>query len=185
MKRDYLQDRILKRAGLWWEDINFEATNLRPGSSSPGFHSIAGTPIFGLFFDGNVTTEELHGGGEILHNYAEGSDFSYHAHLSPSTDNPGNIKFFIDYMLKNVNGVFGSEETISKVIPASGVAWTHQAAVLGIVPGLGIKLGAHFLFRIYRVPSDPEDTYPDDVLLMSTGVHYRINTPGSRQEFLK
>ncbi len=41
------------------------------------------------------------------------------------------------------------------------------------------------MFRFFRDPTDGDDTYPDDAVVLSVGVHYEINTVGSRLENVK
>jgi hypothetical protein len=41
------------------------------------------------------------------------------------------------------------------------------------------------VMRIYRTPTDAQDTYTSDAGLLTLGIHYQKDSFGSRQEFIK
>lgn len=141
--------------------------------------------IYGRAFDGVAVSEQLFGGFEILHDYKEGTDFTPHIHWMPTTNDAGNVKWFLEYSIKGVGGVFSAPSTLTAVSSAGGIAWTHRMVSFSAISGTGILIHSHFMFRLYRVPADEEDTYTNDAALLSFGVHYQIDTLGSRQIFYK
>ena len=48
------------------------------------------------------------------------------------------------------------------------------------VSGANIKIGDQVAFRLYRNPTDAQDTYPDDACVITFGIHSQIDTLGSR-----
>lgn len=169
---------------VYWNDINVSASALGQGASAPDVVTLIGN-IQGIAFDGNATTEQLYGEIEILHDYKEGTDLRPHIHWSPTTANAGNIKWQLEYTAARKGEVFPATSTISVVVAANGVARTHNAHEFPVIPGADFIIGTHVAFRLFRNPADAEDTYPDDALLHSFGVHYEIDTPGSRMVMQK
>lgn len=165
-----------------WDDINFSGFSLGAGASSPDFITLFGNgSIQGYSFDGNAITEQLFGGDEIKHSYLEGSDIFFHLHIMPTNNVVGNIKFFIEYEWLNRGDVAEPTTTISTIIASGGTAWKHIVVNFPAISGAGKKIGSHVSFRLYRVPSDIEDTYPHDVVLDSVGIHFQQSSLGSRQ----
>jgi len=176
----------LKVPFLWleeecWNDFNFEALSLEKGASSPDLISIFSSGgLYGLGFDGaGGPAEMVYGGQEILHDYMEGTDLSVHIHWLPVNTGTGTVRWYFEYSIKNVDEVFSAPTTIYGEEEAGGTAWMHHLTSIGTIDGTGIKVGAHIMFRIYRDSGD--DTYGSDAVLMSAGLHYKINSLGSRQ----
>ncbi len=173
-----------------YNDVNFEAYAFKQGVSSPDLIDILGTTgILGYGFNGNMTMEQLYSGGEILHDYKEGTDLLPHVHWMPTTTNTGNVEWHMAYSIQNTEGsgtaVFPAPTTISGVGGTTGTAWLSKIAALGDIDGTDIKIGAHILFRFYRNPAGANDTYPDDAVVLSVGLHYQVNTLGSREVYTK
>jgi len=163
------------------EDVNFEAILLARAAAAPDQISIFGSGnIQGLAFDGNNRVEALFGGGEIPHAYKEGSNLAPHIHWMPTTANAGNVKWFLEYNWQLNANTFGAPTTVSIVDAATGTAWDNIQTDIASISGTGMLFNSHFVFRLYRDPNDAEDTYPDDAVLLSIGLHYEIDTVGSR-----
>ena len=169
---------------ILYDDINFEGISLATGNSAPDLITLYGQGnIVGRSFDGVNTLEQLYGGDEIKHTYAEGEDIYPHIHWMPTTNNVGNIKWNLDYALYNSEQSQTQPivKTISVVDSTNGVAWFPHVIHFPTIDGTGIKIGSHFRFRLYRNPSDVLDTYAYDVVLDSFGLHIPINSDGSRE----
>lgn len=162
-----------------WNDINHPAHALTLGASAPDSISILGAGgIDGRGFDGNATTESLHGAAEILHGYLEGSDIYFHVHWMPTNTDAGNVKWQLEYSWQQVNETFANPTIIDVVDDASGTAWDHQLAPFAAIDGTGMGVNSAVQFRLFRDPS--EDTYGSDAALIQVGIHYQIDVYGSR-----
>ena len=169
----------------YWEDINVGAHALGPGASAPSLVQVAGSNIYVLAFNGNATLEQSYGSLEMLHNYKEHTDIRPHVHWSPTTNAAGNVKWFFEYTIANMGETFTAAQTISAVSSSNGIPWQNINKEIGIIPSTLLKIGSIVSFRLYRDPTDAADTYPDNAALLSVGIHYEINTPGSRQVAIK
>jgi len=169
-----------------WNDLNFEGTALSTGNSAPDLISLFGSGgIIGRGFDGGNTTEQLFGGSEILHDYKEGTDIHFHLHWMPTTTGLGNVKWQLEYTWQNIDGTFSTPETLELISAAGGTAWKHNKGEFEPINGTGMKIGSHILFRIFRIPTDEQDTYSADAALLSVGIHYQINSTGSSEIYKK
>jgi hypothetical protein len=141
--------------------------------------------IKGLGFDGNATTESLHGSAEVLHGYLEGSDIYFHAHWMPTTANIGEVQWNLEYSWINANGTFANPTIITVLQEAGGTAWAHKTAPFPAIDGTGMEHGSAITYRLYRDPTLLNDDYPSDAGLIQIGIHYQVDVYGSRQQFVK
>ena len=167
---------------LLWDDINFNGLSLAVGNSAPDLITLYGSNILGRAFDGNLTMEQLFSSEEVLHGYKEGTGINFHIHWRPTTANTGDVKWNIEFVWQNVETEFNPSmiQNISVISAASGSAWTSIVTGFDIVSGEGMEVGSQIEIRVYRDPSDIEDTYPDDAVLTSVGIHYQIHSDGTR-----
>ena len=166
-----------------WNDINMPASALRLGASAPDAIGILGSGgIEALGFDGNATTESVNGAAEILHGYLEGSDIEFHVHWMPTTANAGNVKWQLEYSWVSKDGVFANPTTLSIVQAAGGTVWSHNRADFVFISGVGKTINSAVVFRLFRDPTDGDDTYSNDASLIQVGINYQIDVYGSRLE---
>ena len=104
-----------------------------------------------------------------------------HVHWMPTNANAGNVKWNLEYSWQNINGTFSAPTTISIVDSTDTTAWKHLIAVFPTIDGSAITVNNAIVFRLYRDPSDGDDTYGSDAALIQVGFHYEANTMGSRQ----
>jgi len=169
-----------------YNDINFNALYALPGATAPDLITLNSTGFKGYAFNGVNLTEELQfGEQEILHGYKEGTDIYLHIHWRPTTSDTGNVKWQVEYYWDNIDSTPGSNYTVSLVDAAGGVAWQHLKTDEYTISGTGKLIGSHLLIRVFRDPTDSADTYAYDAVLSSVGVHYQIDTIGSRQVNIK
>lgn len=165
-------------AGVW-DDIILNATNLRPGATPPAYAAFKGG-IFGARFDAGVA-DEVYGSFEIPHDYKEGTDLHIHTHWSPTTTNTGNVVWGIEYTYSNMQGIFGNNVTVTGAPdPASGIIHKHEFSNIAVISDLLIKIGTIVAFRLFR-QNGGTDTFTGNVFLHSMGIHYQIDTVGSRE----
>jgi hypothetical protein len=163
-----------------WQDINLGGTALGTGASAPDLINLDTTSISVYAFDGNVTSEMLSGSFELQHDYKEGTDLYPHLHFLPVNANAGTVKFFLEYYIREDNRV-KLTATISATKATNSIAWEELLLAFPAITGTSLKIGSQIFFRLYRVPTDAADTYNSDVALATVGIHYQIDTLGSRQ----
>ena len=168
-----------------WDDIALAATALGVGATAPDLVNINGSGIYLRAFDGLATTEQLFGSFEIPHDYAEGTDLIPHIHWMPTTAGAGTVRFYVDYW--RVDGPSTYAPSTPTTIYAEGTtnstAWEAFRTDTNTISGTGITIGDQVAFRLYRDPS--QDTYGADAAVLTFGIHYQINSLGSRQITIK
>lgn len=168
-------------SGSLWKDENFDVASYRNiGAAPPDLVTIPGTGITTVAFDGGGTTEMVSVCKELNHDYQEGTPISFHLHWYPTTTGAGNVKWNIEYWITAFSNPTVISGTISSVIAAGGVAWRQQ---LAIFPDLDLgalaKVNTQIHFRLFRNPSDAQDTYNADAAVATVGYHYLTNSRGS------
>lgn len=167
-----------------WDDIIIPIESLGAGASAPDVVAfLNGTRIYA--FDGNAISEQLYGSIEIMHNYKEGTDLRPHCHFSPLANSTGNVKWQIEYTIASKDALFPATQTIVNVYDCSNKLNYHLASEFSIISGTNVKIGDIITFRLFRNPSDPQDTFAGDVGLLSFGIHMQIDGDGSRNTFSK
>lgn len=162
-----------------WADVSLGGIVLEAGASAPDIITISTSDIKVRAFAGLAITEELSGNFKLNSNYKEGTDIILHCHWMPTNNNAGNVKWWIEYIWLNNNDIFSSSTSISVIQATGGVAWKSLEADFVAVSGTGKKIGSIIDFKVYRIPGG-EDTYSSDAALRDVGIHYQINSFGSR-----
>lgn len=169
-----------------WNDINATMVPVRGGGSEPSIIAFNGDARLDCYAFNGITAvvDEVHRSLEILHDYKEGSDIHFHIHWYPTTTGLGNVKWQLRYVWFNRGTVPGAASTLTTVQAVSGVAWQEETASWTI-SGAGMLMGSRFVFSIFRDPADAQDTYAANAAVTDAGVHYEIDTIGSRQMLVK
>jgi hypothetical protein len=170
-------DKTLVLGESVWDDIIIPASNLRGGVSVPNF-SVFQNGVYQLLFINNQS-DEVYGSFEIPHDYKEETDLQPHIHWSPNSTNTGNCVWNFEYTIADASTTFGATTTTTITQAGSGTINQHQLAnTAAVISGSGIKVGAICVFRLARPTGD---AFTGDAFLHSVGVHYQIDTIGSRQ----
>lgn len=144
-------------------------------------------------FDGSATEERLSNSFEIPHDIAltevnnDTLFIEWHVHFRPSTNNSGDVKWFLDYCYSPFGGA-PIAQTSASFIKSVSANQQYFQLVEGVEipkPVGGWGIGGIITFNLRRSPSDVQDTYPDDVLLVKTALHVPVNDSGSRQRYIK
>ena len=156
------------------------------GVAAPDLITVAGN-IVGWGFDGNTTSEYLYGSVELPHRYKEGSDIDFHIHQVNFTVGSGDVKWFLEYVWAPIMGAVPSvATTVSSVNTiALGDVRNCKPVQIATISGAGRKISDVLMFRLYRLPADAADTFPNDVCVTAMGCHFEIDTVGSRQQLIK
>lgn len=182
MTRIQTVDRLPKPV---WQDINLNILSLHGGATAPDTFTIPGTSLLISSFIGNATTQDCNGSLEILHDYLEGSEIHAHLHWCPTTTNPGNVKWNLEYAWININTAITTSTTLSVVQASTQIVGEHQTAVFPFISGNNMLIGSRFVFRLFRNPTDVLDTYPDHAGAFDFGIHYQLDALGSHTVTVK
>lgn len=168
-----------------WNDISLSADALRLGASSPDVVSVPGTSLTVRAFDGLGTLEELDGVFEIAHTTKLDTLLRPHIHWLPTTADAGAVKWNLEYSISNIGEAITTSTTISVVDATNETAWEHQVIEFPTIDITGYSINAQIKFRLFRDPTDVNDTYEADAGLLSFGIHYETDGDGSRTVFEK
>ncbi len=171
-----------------WNDYTSPIISTKPGATAPTFTTFLGNLkqyTFGV-------NDEVHGTMEILHGYKEGTDFDMHIHWATNgTDGTDRkVKWELEYTIQNsedgVDGVFPTPTVVSgeTTIDANTASKSNVYTDIATIDGTDIKMGAILCFRLRRISSTGTEPTSDPFGLQ-LGMHYQINTMGSRQELVK
>ena len=166
-----------------WKDVFTSGLGLGTGANAPTFGSFQATGNIKVYlFTGiGVLPNEVHGAFEMQHDYAEGSDISFHVHWEPAVAAAGNVVWQLEYVWKNGGDTVATPTTITVTTAANGAAWVTQFSAFPTITGTGKRIGSQFTFRLFRDPSNAGDTYANDAALTQVGIHYQCDSLGSRQ----
>lgn len=164
-----------------YNDLNMPVTSLAPGATAPGNFTIPGTGLVIKSFTGTAAAQSAHGTLEILHDYKEGSDIIPHIHWCPTTTGAGDVKWQLEYSWANGGGTITTSTTISATATVSGTVANEQRLNFPTITGTGKTIGSRFVYRLFRDPADGADTYAADAGAFDFGIHYLMDTVGSRQ----
>ena len=171
-------------AAAWDDIIGLSPAPTQAGGTNPTSIDFGvGSSIRCLAF---AVGDAINGMVQFTHGYEQGTNVEPHIHWAPITTSTNNAQWSLDYYWLNINGAAsGAPITITTEQAGGGAAWTQQ--IIGFTPlvvGTGKKISSLFMFRLSRVAA----TVPEmvgRVALLSFDIHYRRNTIGSRQEYIK
>jgi hypothetical protein len=168
-----------------WKDSNVAGAGLGRGATPPDFVNYNSTGIFLPSFDGSATTEQLFGTIELQHDYHEGEDIVPHIHWMPVNGNAGNVNWQMSYaVIEDGNETPIVAADINTIVAAPGVAWRSSRTDFAAISSANLAIGQQIAFRLFRDPTD-SDTYASDAMLLTFGIHYPIDTVGSRSIITK
>ena len=172
------------------------------GAAAPDLvnYTIGGVATRKYSFDGTATEERLSNCFEIPHDAAVDQlnaiteRIEVHIHWMPSTNDAGNVKWFLDYCYIPVNAAPIPQTGLSVVatVPINTQyyhrisAFVGPGAVISLPkPTSGFTIGDVIEFTLRRTPTDPQDDYAADAILLKVAMHVPINSSGSRQLYVK
>jgi len=167
-----------------YKDINIAGALLHsPASSNPGIDTFrdkngADTTIVTYAFG---IDEYLSGGFELQHDYKEGTDLVFHVHWQGIAAPTGidNVQWRLTYILMRDEVVLEPAVTIDSVDTAFDTQYENKRTDFTAITGTSFKIGDQFMFNLYRVAATG-DAYAGDALIETAGIHYQIDTIGSR-----
>jgi len=173
-----------------WDDLRIPVTVTKTGGSKkPGFVKIgdngAGSQgVFTYAFDFN-TEEELYFVAQMPHSWKLGTDLDIHVHWGGSDASVANVVWGLEYSAATIGGNLGTTTIITTTGTTSGVASDNQYTDFTPVITTGWELSQLILCRIFRDATNAADTYNADAYLYEIDFHYKQDSIGSQEEFLK
>jgi len=174
-----------------WKDINLDTAVFGlPVATQPDEVQIvdklgANTGIYTWGFDIN---ELVSGVFEMQHDYKEGTDVTFHVHWGGNDAPTGTdyVKWQLTYSIVRDDNTINATTTIYiESAYDTQYEWIRSSfpAITGSTGGVdggNIKIGDQFFFYLKRIAA-AGDAYAGDALGATLGLHYQIDTMGSRQ----
>lgn len=129
--------------------------------------------------------EGIDGSFEIQHDYKEGTDIYFHLHWQ-GIDSPtgtDKVHWNLIYTISTNGNVLTSSTSISAETDFD-TQYSFVRTAFDAIDGININIGDQFLFRIQRIDATA-DEYAGDALIATVGIHYQVDTVGSRQVVTK
>ena len=168
-----------------FKDINMGSAQLsKPASSAPGTDEFKDNT--GVGTDTGIETlafavgEKVSGSFEIQHDYKEGSDITFHVHwqgIDPPTGTD-KVKWQLIYCVAR-DGVVLSTTTTINTETDFDTQWEFARSDFTAITGTNFLIGDQFLFQLSRIAASA-DSYVGEALLATAGIHYEVDTVGSR-----
>ena len=165
-----------------YQDANVGSLVLQTGGTLPGIVEIldnagAGT---GVYTRGFAVNEQGSGSIEIPHDYSEGTNLVFHVHWLGNDAPTGTdkVKWQVAYTIMR------DETTTPVVITDSAetdydTQYESKRTDVETIVGTTLKIGDQINFTIKRIAASA-DEYGGEALVATIGVHYQLDTLGSR-----
>lgn len=168
--------------GVKWDDLRAPASGINPQgqASPPNVDSTDGGLLFGK---GNIVAIWF----QMPHAWKEGSEIYPHLHWVKTTTGAGLPNWQYKYKLGATGEVFTATTALiagEEVLPSGDVIDKHAIWKFPAIDMTGYKLSTMIGIVLQRV-NDANDTYAGNAKLLEFDIHYQIDAPGSRLEFIK
>lgn len=189
-------EKTLKIEEGVWKDINLSSALLTgPTSGQPDTDSFVteGGADTGIDTYAFAVGEKVHGVFEIQHDYKEGTDIYFHIHWQGIAAPTGtdNVNWQIDYTIASNEATLDAIRAVTTGDATFDTQYEFKTTEFGVINGQTggnnggpIAIGDQMLFTLTRIAS-VGDAYAGDALLATVGIHYQVDTMGSRQKTLK
>jgi len=169
-------------AGVW-NDIILPIFVTKLGSTAPTWAAFHGNLKQFTF----AIDDFVQGSFEIPHDYKEGTDLDVHVHIATNgAEASKEARYSFEYWLADMGEASASTATLTcDDYPLTNANGHHEYIDIGDISGSGVKIGAIVAFLFKRVGLADGDSPSADPFVLSVGVHYQIDTIGSRQETAK
>ena len=174
-----------------WKDINLGAAMLSlPAATQPDEVQITdedGNPT-GIYTWGFDIDELVSGVFEMQHDYQEGTNITFHVHWGGNAAPTGTdyVQWQLTYsIVRDNNTINGPSTIVIETAYDTQYEWVRSdfpaiSGSTGGVDGGNIKIGDQFFFYLKRIEALGA-AYAGDALVATLGLHYQIDTIGSRQ----
>jgi parallel beta-helix repeat protein len=171
-------------AATVWKDENLDSGRVQlPASSAPSIDTFtdengADTDIACLAFSDG---DKIGGTFELQHDYKEGSDFTFHIHFQNDAAPSGTdyVAWEIDYTVVRDGATMDAVTNIATGDLAVDTQYEQVRGNWAAITGTGFQIGDQISFKLARVTASG-DAYAGDCKLKTVGIHYEVDTVGSR-----
>ncbi len=179
---------VFTGAATVFKDINLGAAVLtKPAVSQPdevNFVDENGddTEIASLGFD---VGEKVSGNFELQHDYKEGTNLVFHVHWQGKAAPTGTdkVKWQLTYTVAQTGETL--DATTAIVIETDfDTQYEFKESDFAAITGTNFNIEDQFLFTLERIAASV-DEYAGDGIVATVGIHYEIDTVGSRQVLVK
>ena len=170
-------------------DLTLSLAQGRTPANSPTFAKVTddgagSTGVFAWHFS-PTQVNEVHVNKEFSHDVKLNGFFDIHIHWCPTTTGAGNVRLEVEYITVALDGTIGNTITVQVTAPASGTAYHMEMTEMVTLSASSRGISDQVFMRVARLGNDAADTYAGDVVISTVGIHYEIDTIGSRQEYVK
>ena len=163
--------------GRGWNDYLTSGLALPKGGANQPTLKEFRDGIYSLAFTGTGSTaEESWTEFHILHDYKFGTKVYPHVHWSHNNASPsGDVVWKVDYSVSkgHSGGAFPAPTTVS-LQQTAAAQYTHQIIETSegnAIAATNLEPDSIILIRIYRDPTDSNDTFEDDAFLLFIDLH--------------
>lgn len=152
------------------------------GGNAPDFAELRDGLFLNAFAGDGPTTEQAFFTVHMLHDIHPTEYPTFHIHWTHNIAIPsGNVKWQIDYSYAKgyENGIFVAPTTLSTVNAAGAQYAHHITADDDMQMTAEMEPDSMIIARIYRDPTDAEDTFGFDAFLVGVDMHYMRVAHGS------
>jgi hypothetical protein len=182
-----------------WDDLRVPVSaTVTGGTKIPGFsqfkdNGAGSTGVFVRWFD-KALEEQLFFFAQMPHKYKLGTTIYPHVHWLPSVNGGAGtvVNWGLEYNFALIGGVFGNTTIISAnahtPVEDPLVADKQYITPLSTISGTGLtSVSAMICGRIFRDATGAlgTDDYDADAGLLEIDFHYEIDSPGSREVYVK
>jgi hypothetical protein len=135
----------------------------------------------GIFTYSFAEDEGVHGSMEIPHDYKEGTNLVFHVHWQGIAAPTGtdNVQWRLIYTIARDGTTLDAAVPVDSADTPFATRYQFKRTDIATITGTNIKIGDQLLFSLLRVLATG-DAYAGDALLATAGIHYQVDTLGSR-----
>ncbi len=182
---------VMNGTATVWDDIRVSALSTKLGPiKQPTFSQFAddgagSTGVYTYMFADNAE-EQVFFSVLIPHGYKLGSNLHLHVHWSPQTTDTGQVDWFLEYTISNLDGTFGDTAIVIMSATGDGIINKQQLAEhITSIDGSGLQLAAMLICRLYRDGGAGNDDFTGDAALLEFDIHFEQDTIASHEEYVK
>lgn len=165
-----------------WDVLSVSALSMKPSTLNvPSFSSFkTGTKTY-MFSP--FSTNDLFFSMQLPNNYKRGTDLKPYVYYTPKTNDTGGVVWEIEYTIAGIGDTFPSTTINSIITTESTIPFKAEKAAFTTISGSGLKESTMLFFRLSRLATSLDDTYPSDACLLSFNLHYQVEKIGTLAEF--
>lgn len=177
-------DKTLVLTETVWQDVQFQVSSGRVAAANfPDWDSAFTTNTGEYKFDVDDYIDLA--ANEMPHNWKEGTTIKPHLHLALDGANSSGsnqyAKFTVYIAYADINEVWTeTSQTAELTIPTGTADLTHLLLSMGDLAFTNQLIGTQIKVRVKRIAATGGTEYPNHIFITQYGIHYEIDTLGSR-----